>query len=358
MFLPAGTGLPNPITALSTILNETRDVKVAAIHGDFNLENILIELETGTVSLIDFAEAREDHVLHDCLRLETEVMTKLFPEILSRNNLPLASTLALFYWQLHCATFQTVPTRPILPHPDLEKAWAILTILRQAARKYLFDGDDASEYYQGLTLYLLGALKFRNLDAPEHSLPKQVAFWAATLAYHFLTALPDTTTASPSLIPDPPQAVQQILTRAMSQEATSDLSSPKIGPAAVGESQITVGNISGGYVAIGSGAQVTVNQSVNSGEIVHLFEGIYRQIETRLDDPEVEKDELIEIITKIQQEIVKGRQANLAKIERWLNLLAQIAPDLTRATVVGLLQSGDMPPPIRQIAAQTRPAAE
>jgi hypothetical protein len=138
----------------------------------------------------------------------------------------------------------------------------------------------------------------------------------------------------------------------------SNLSSPKTEPAALGESQITVGNISGGYVAIGREAQVTVNQSVSSGEIVHLFEAIYQQIETRLEDPGVEKEELIEIMAKIQQEVVKGRQANLAKIERWLNRLARIAPDLTRATVMGLLQSGDVPPSIRQIAAQTRPAAE
>jgi len=395
VFLPDGTGLPNPLIALSTILNETRDVKVAAIHGDFNLDNILIEPETGTVSLIDFAEAREDHVLHDCLRLETEVLTKLFPEILHRHNLPLVPTLAFFYWQLHCATFQTAPSRPILPHPALEKSWAILTMLRQTARKYLFDGDDASEYYQGLTLYLLGALKFRNLDTPEHALSKQVAFWGATLAYQFFTVLPDAK-ATPSLNPDPPQAVKEILARAMSQEPISDSqippdmtqalkemvsvpSQPAIGSqrqppeinipvpdlsstqtelAIAGESQITVGNISGGYVAVGRGAKVTVSQSMASAEIVRLFEAIYRQIEAHPDDPEVDKEELIEIVTKIQQEIVKGGQANLTKIERWLNLLTQIAPDLTRATIVGLLQSGGVPPSIRQIAAQARPAAE
>jgi hypothetical protein len=395
MFLPDGTGLPNPLPALSTVFTETRDVKVGAIHGDFNLENVLIEPETGMVSLIDFAEAREDHVLHDCLRLETEVMTKLFPEILYQNNLSLAPTLALFYWQLHCATFQTAPSRPMLPYAGLEKPWAILTMLRQTARKYLFDGDDVSEYYQGLTLYLLGALKFRNLDAPEHLLSKQVAFWGAALAYQFLTALPDTA-ATLSLDPDPPQAVKEILAKAMSQESMSgsqmpstmvksvtdivsvpsqsgigsqpatpeinisapNLSAHKTGAAIGGESHITVGNISGGYVAIGREAQVTVSQSVSGDEIVRLFETIYRQIEARSDDVEVEKEELIEIVTKIQREIAKEQQANLSKIERWLNRLARIAPDLTRSTVIGLLQSGSIPPPIRQIAAQTRPAAE
>jgi sugar lactone lactonase YvrE len=192
VFLPDGTELPNPLIALSTILNETRDVKVAAIHGDFNFENILIEPETGTVSLIDFAEAQEDHVLHDFLRLETEVLTKLVPEILAQHKLPPGPTLANFYQQLHWTTFQSghLPTRP--PHPALEKPLAVLETIRQTARRYLFDFYDPSEYYQGLILYLLGALKFRNLaEAPEAPLPKQVAFWGAATLVKLLETLPD-----------------------------------------------------------------------------------------------------------------------------------------------------------------------
>ena len=180
--------LPNPLLHLAKILSGVRGVNMASIHGDFNLENILVEPETGMVSLIDFAEAREDHVLHDFLRLETEVMTKLLPEILHHYRLPPVSSLASFYWQLHCAAFRPAPEPPTLPHPELEKPWAMLTAVRQAARHYLFEVNDPTEYYEGLLLYLLGALKFRNLDyLPEHPLPKQIAFWGAALAYQFLT---------------------------------------------------------------------------------------------------------------------------------------------------------------------------
>ncbi len=181
--LPDGSTLPNPLTKLSALLNETRDVKVSGIHGDLNLENILVDPDVRDVSLIDFAEARRDHVLHDFLRLETEVLTKLLPEILAQHRLPLGSTVASFYQQLHWTTFQSGPPTARPTHAALEKPLVILEAIRQTARRYLADFDDPSEYYQGLTLYLLGALKYRNLsEAPEAPLPKQVAFWGAASA--------------------------------------------------------------------------------------------------------------------------------------------------------------------------------
>lgn len=197
------TSLPNPLAVLPTLLDQTRAMHVAAIHGDFNLENILIEPETGLISLIDFADAREDHVLHDFLRLETEVLTRLLPEILHQRNLPVAPTLADLLWHLHGAAFQPDFSKKTLPHTDLQKPWAILHATRRTVRAYLADADDLGEYYHGLTLYLLGALKFKNLnDVPEQPLPKQIAFLGATLAHTLLTtALKETNQPPPLLAP-------------------------------------------------------------------------------------------------------------------------------------------------------------
>jgi serine/threonine protein kinase len=185
VILPNGTALRNPPRALSDILKESRDVYVASIHGDLNLENILVNRETRDISLIDFATARWDHVLHDLLRLETEVVTKLIPAALAEAGLP-AETIHEFYQKLHQATFD--PDRRSdsnLSNPVLEKPFTMLVTSREKAKGYFYDPDDPTEYYQGLVLYLLGALKFKNLDKmPEAPppLPKQVAFWgAATL---------------------------------------------------------------------------------------------------------------------------------------------------------------------------------
>jgi tetratricopeptide (TPR) repeat protein len=199
--------LPNPLIVLPTLLDQTRAVHIAAIHGDFNLENILIEPETGLISLIDFADAREDHVLHDFLRLETEVFTHLLPAILHRCNLPVAPTLADLLWRLHGTAFQPDSSKTTLPHPDLQMPWAILHAIRRTVRTYLADADDLGEYYHGLTLYLLGALKFKNLsDVPQQPLPKQIAFWGATLVHTLLTT-------ARTKMDHPPPPLAPLLTR-------------------------------------------------------------------------------------------------------------------------------------------------
>ena len=175
--------LPNPLMRYKKILDQYCEVYISTIHADFNLENILID-ERGQVHLIDFATVRPGHALHDPLRLETEVITKLLPQALVDADLPV-ETIFDFYQSLHRVTFPLSPSAVAdLPHPDLEKPFALLRFIRQGAHNYcLFNREDAHEYYRGLIIYLLGALKFGNLDKLDISpLPKQLAFWgAATL---------------------------------------------------------------------------------------------------------------------------------------------------------------------------------
>lgn len=182
--MPDGTALPNPLRALPGILAASRDVKVGTIHGDLNLENILVDPATRDVSLIDFAEAREDHLLHDFLRLETGVITKLLPEALHRANLG-PGVIRDFYEALH-------RTATAAPQPALQKPFEILLTLRKAVRPYLFNPDDWPEYYQGLVVYLLGALRFKELEP----LARQVAFWGAGVGMDLLK--------KPSSLPPPP----------------------------------------------------------------------------------------------------------------------------------------------------------
>ena len=71
-----------------------------------------------------------------------------------------------------------------LAHAALEKPFTILSVLRKAARGGFYDPNDF-EYYQGLTIYLLSALKFKDLDeVPE---AKRVAFLGAATLRHLLS---------------------------------------------------------------------------------------------------------------------------------------------------------------------------
>ncbi|MBN1979749.1 MAG: protein kinase [Anaerolineae bacterium] len=179
--------LPNPLTALPTILSEPQNVRIAGIHGDLNVENVLVDTDARDVSLIDFCMARRDHVLHDLLRLETGVVTRFLPKVLVEAGLP-AETVCDLYEQVHHAVRRPGHlSAPQTLHSVLRKPFVILVSIREAARECLYDLDDWKEYYQGLTLYLMGALKFKNLDeAPQAPLPKQVAFWGAAAAQKLL----------------------------------------------------------------------------------------------------------------------------------------------------------------------------
>ncbi|NJN98279.1 MAG: AAA family ATPase, partial [Anaerolineales bacterium] len=186
--MPDGSRLPNPLLALPELLKVSRHVRVGEIHGDLNLENIMVDPAVRDVSLIDFAEARRDHVLHDFLRLETEIMTKLVAELCHQHGLAPAPLISYFYQQAHWAAFYPDQYEVQPFHPALAKPLAMLMLIRQTARQFFFKVNDPTEYYQGLALYMLGALKFTNLKhAPEAPLPKQIAFWGAAVAVGFYT---------------------------------------------------------------------------------------------------------------------------------------------------------------------------
>ncbi len=183
--------LPNPLKTYQGLLQDFLTVKISTIHGDLNLENLLVDPITREISLIDFATVRQGHVLHDLLRLETEVVINLIPPILAEAKLPPESIYS-FYEQLHHVTLNpglVISTK--LPDAALKKPFKILRVIRKMARKCLFNLDDWREYYRGLILYLLGAMKFKNLyELPTTPLPTQVSFWGAAAVQHLLEAPP------------------------------------------------------------------------------------------------------------------------------------------------------------------------
>lgn len=183
--LPAS--LPNPLLTYDDLLHQFLPVKVSTVHGDLNLENVLVDPATRDIRVIDFATVTKGHTLHDLLRLETEVLIMLLPPILAEAGLP-PETVYLVQEYLHQFTLQPEQSLTFnLPVAALEKPLKILKIVRSMARKCLFNADDWQEYYQGLILYLLGALKFQNLHQLSSApLPGQVAFWGAATMQHLL----------------------------------------------------------------------------------------------------------------------------------------------------------------------------
>lgn len=92
---------------------------------------------------------------------------------------------------------------------------------------------------------------------------------------------------------------------------------------------IQVGPITGSTgVAIGRGASATVTSGATPADLAAAFALIYKQIDARPVDPQVEKDELVETVQRIEKEAGKGAAADEGKLGRWVKNIAGMAPDI------------------------------
>lgn len=170
---------PNPIAHLSTLEQKTADCYFSSIHGDLNLENVLVVQggEHATVRLIDFARARYDATLHDFLCLETGLLVHLVAEKLEATRHPFNRLHHFLRAVRHHSQGQAAE-----PPSGWNDLFDLFTLVRQEAQRYLVYPHDWTAYDTGLIFYLLGILDFRSLDEePNRPFPKQVAFWAATI---------------------------------------------------------------------------------------------------------------------------------------------------------------------------------
>jgi hypothetical protein len=130
-------GLPDPLDTLPAVLAESVAATRSVIHGDLNLENVLVG-PGSLVWLIDFAETREGHPLFDFAHLESELIAHILA--------PRAATPAAY---LDVWRSGTDP---------------LLAAVHGSAARCLFDPARPREYHLALALACLGALKYANLN--------------------------------------------------------------------------------------------------------------------------------------------------------------------------------------------------
>jgi hypothetical protein len=130
-------GLPDPLEELPALLNETVRGSQSIIHGDLNLENILLG-PGDMVWLIDFASTREGHALFDFAHLGAEIVS-------------------------HIRATQYSSSAAYLKLLD-SGGGPLLEALIGLASRCLFDDEQPREFYLAWYMSCLGALKHRNLD--------------------------------------------------------------------------------------------------------------------------------------------------------------------------------------------------
>ena len=98
-------------------------------------------------------------------------------------------------------------------------------------------------------------------------------------------------------------------------------------------------NISGSSVSVGGdivGRDKFTTQYSQTSNLEEQFDRIYRLIEQRPVDPNLEKEEVRDTVSRIEKEVKKGDEANPNKVERWLRFLAGMADDVFQVTVATL----------------------
>jgi Ser/Thr protein kinase RdoA (MazF antagonist) len=126
------------------LLSETTHASQSIIHGDLNLENILVG-PGGMLWLIDFAQTREGHTLFDFAHLEAEIIGHI---IAPKVDNP--------------AHYLAILRGTCLP--QYQELASLLAALEEIANRCLFNPSQPGEYRSALILTCLGALKFNNLS--------------------------------------------------------------------------------------------------------------------------------------------------------------------------------------------------
>jgi hypothetical protein len=161
-------GLPDPIPRLPDLLAQTVSGSQSTIHGDLNLENILVG-PGGFVWLIDFAQTRDGHTLFDFAHLGAELIAHV---VAAHIDSPQA------YFDLLLSD----PFGEGEPANGSDASSSLLRALTQIASKCLFNPAEPQEFHLALCLACLGALKYQNLDfSQKHLLYLTAAYLCARL---------------------------------------------------------------------------------------------------------------------------------------------------------------------------------
>lgn len=146
---------PDPLPLIPDVLTRTVHGTRAFIHGDLNLENILIG-PGDTVWLIDFAQTREGHTLFDFAHLYAEIVAHILTDQ--------EPDLQDYYQRLKSHSFP------------------LLKAVEELTRRCLYDPHNLEELNLALFTACLGALKFENISAAARQrLYLTAALWAQQL---------------------------------------------------------------------------------------------------------------------------------------------------------------------------------
>jgi hypothetical protein len=133
---------------LPALLDERVMATQSTIHGDLNLENVLVG-PGGFVWLIDFAQTRDGHPLFDFAHLEAEIIAHIIAP------------------QMTASEYFTAISNQQSAISNLQP---LISVLHSIAQRCLFNPSQFREYQLALYMACLGGLKYTNLTPHQKHL--------------------------------------------------------------------------------------------------------------------------------------------------------------------------------------------
>jgi len=182
-------GYPDPLCSLSRLLKESLTGSRSIIHGDLNLENVLVG-PGEMVWLIDFATTREGPPMFDFAHLEVEIISHVIaPQVSISEYLEILKSGTQLNAQTGNDSHLRADRQPLMPKSS--GLLSLIETVRSFAIKCLANPSRPREYHLALYVSCLGALKYRNLDTHQkHLLLITAASLLAGLENHNLYSNP------------------------------------------------------------------------------------------------------------------------------------------------------------------------
>jgi hypothetical protein len=89
-------------------------------------------------------------------------------------------------------------------------------------------------------------------------------------------------------------------------------------------------------IAAGRGAKAVISQAANASELKKWRKDMERWIDAKMDLQPADKTDLKENVAKVADEVSKGKQADSGRLERLLNVILSLAPDIFDVAIATL----------------------
>ena len=176
--------LINPLYFTEYVLPEynsaSSQVYTAAIHGDLNLKNVMMD-DKENLWLIDFSDTRAGHILVDFAKLESSILFDLIP--VAEDSFDDLKKLSEHL--LSIDALDKLPEKTEWKDSELDKAYKVICKIREYVNLVTVLDNDVKQYFMALFYFSAPVMGYKNVDYTI----KEYAFYHSSMLATRLTEI-------------------------------------------------------------------------------------------------------------------------------------------------------------------------